>query len=378
VSGRAGEDGTARYFFLSYPRVPPLPAVDGIEVADLPDDWVRGLYRDVMTALRECAGDVSPLRPGFLDTRRPSEPGWKAALIEGLSTARVFVPLLSPEYVSRSWPAKEQSSFLTMLAASGVREPRRKVLPVLWAPLLVAERPPELRDALSLARGAALSAYTEHGLLAMSRIASFRPWYSQIVQALAVRIAACAAEGSGSMAAAEDPGLLDSQGDQGPRGAVFAVVTMGTPTAFTEYARLAAERLGFAVLMLGLYQAPDTLARVPGVVIVDSAAVLDADAAGALGEIVGTLPRWALPVLLAEHGDAPYLDSVRATIEKKRATRNYQPDAVRRGLRGVGSLREFITLMPFLVARAEREYLRHGPVRRPARKTGFRPRPASG
>jgi hypothetical protein len=376
----AGDEGAARYFFLSYPRLPPLPAVDDIEVADLPDQWVRGFYRDVTTALRECAAGTASLRPGFLDTRRPADLAWKAALIEALSTAKTFVPLLSPEYVRRSWPRRERASFVRRLTAAGVPDPQRRVMPVLWVPVPVAERPPELAEALTLATGAALSAYTENGLLAMSRITSHHAGYWPIVRALAARIAARAAEGSVGTSAAVDPGLLDSPVGQETRGPVFAVIAASaasTETSFAEYALLVAERLGFAVLRPELRDAMDALVRMPGVIIIDSAAITDACAVGALGEILGTLPSWVLPVLLAGPDRAPYLDAVRATIEKTYATHKYQPDVVRRGLRGVGSLREFVRLMPFLVARAEREYLRHGPVRRPPPRTGFRPRLAS-
>jgi hypothetical protein len=118
--------------------------------------------------------------------------------------------------------------------------------------------------------------------------------------------------------------------------------------------------------------------QMPGVVLVDPAYIAGAGGGTAFDEIVACLPAWALPVIVAGEGSAPYLGAVRARLEKSYTSQQYRPDAVRRGLRGVSSLREFCALIPFLVSRAEREYLRHGPIRASVRKPAFRPRLAGG
>lgn len=372
--GTSAAPAARTYFFLSYPRLCPLPEVAGIELADRPDEWVRLFFRDLTEAVRARTGPDGPRRPGFLDLGEPGAPNWKPALTGAIGSAEVFVPLLSAEYVRRSWPRREWASFERRLEDAGLPEPQRRLAPVLWAPLPAAERPPEFADAVSLARGDGRAAYQEFGLRTLLRLDPYHGFYRQIVGELAWRIVALAEEAPLAPTRAMDPGQLESPVRAEGPGPVFVVAAAATAglwrpfgdeqqAPLAEYARLVAERREFAVATAEFEKSAELLGRRPGVVLIDPAYVAGAEEAAAFGEITAALPSWALPVVVAGEGSAPHLAKVRAALDKSYTSRKYKPDAVRRALHGVSSLREFVTLMPFLVSQAEREYLRHGAIR---------------
>ncbi len=370
---------TSRYFFLSYPRLCPLPDVADVGPEDRPDEWVRLFNGDLTEAVKKRATADSALRPGFLDVGGPAAPGWRTTLVDALSSAEVFVPLLSAEYVRRSWPRREWASFERRLEDSRVREPQRRLAPVLWVPPPAGERPPEFADALSLARGAARTPYEEFGLLALLRLDIYHGFYRQIVGELAERIVALAEQTPVSPSPAPDPGQLQSPVSAEGTGRVF-VVAVATPggapggswrpfgaehrAPLAEYAVRAVERRDFAVVTVEFEKSAELLRRMPGLVLIDPSYAAGAEAAATLDELVAALPSWAPPLIVADERSAPYVATVRAALEKSYTSPKRNPEPVRRGLRGVSSLREFDTLMPFLVSLAEREYLRHGPIRR--------------
>ena len=107
-------------------------------------------------------------------------------------------------------------------------------------------------------------------------------------------------------------------------------------------------------------------------VLIDAAYVA-VGGAGALETFVAELPSWVLPVVVVGRHGTSLLAQTRAALEKAYNPRRYEPEAVRRALMGVSSLREFTGLMPFLVSSAEREYVRHGPTRGFLRRASFRP-----
>jgi hypothetical protein len=396
-----GSGTPGRYFFLSYPRLPLLPAVPGTELADPPDEWVRGFFRDLTMAVRDRAGQGSRLAPGFLDLETPARPDSKAALTDGLSTAEVFVPLLSPEYLSRSWPRREWASFQQRLRNAHVAEPWRRFAPVLWVPPSGGQSPPGLADALSLAHGSTFGPYAENGLRALLRLTRYRGCYEQVVGELATRIVSIAEKTPVGSSPAQNPEQT-APFSLGPTGKDFAVVVTASVLpamprrgdgiasgaagsarrpfgdtrgpALAEYARLAAEQLGFCVWVTGFDKSVDRLHRTPGVILVDPSFTAGPDAPDAFRAQVGELPSWVLPVVVAGQASAEQIAEIRTFLDKKYKPYKYQPDVVRRGLRGVRSLREFVTLMPFLVAQAEREYLRHGPNQSSASRAAFRPR----
>ena len=390
-----------RYFFLSYPRLPPLPALPGTDLADPPDAWVRGFFRDLTMAVRDRVGEGARLDPGFLDLAIPAGPVWKAALTDALSTAEVFVPLLSPEYLSRSWPRREWASFQQRLRDARVAEPLRRLMPVLWVPLPAGQNPLGLAGALSLAHGGAFAPYAENGLRALLRLTRYRGYYEQVVGELATRIVSVAGKAPIGPSPAQDPDEADPFSLE-PYGKAFAVMVAapalpGAPAgrssltdgaagsawrpfgdgqgpALAEYARLAAEQLGFSVRVTEFDKFIDRLHRTPGVILVDPSFTVGPEAPDAFRAQVGELPSWVLPVVVAGPASTERLDGIRTFLDKAYKSYKYKPDVVRRALRGVGSLREFVALMPFLVTQVEREYLRHSPNQRSASPAAFRPR----
>ena len=145
-----------------------------------------------------------------------------------------------------------------------------------------------------------------------------------------------------------------------------------------EYARAVAERRGFSVLLGDLEKSADLFRRMPGVVLVDPWCAAQPAALDAFRAVVSELPSWVLPILLIDQDDPLRVAEMSTfTMTTYRAYKSY-PDTVRRGLRGVSSLRELLSLMPFVVSQAEREYLRHGPIYRPTSRPAFRPPLAAG
>ena len=369
---------SGRYFFLSYARLSPLPPVPGTDLTDPPDEWVRAFFRDLSDAVNRRAAAGSGLRPGFLDIEVSSGPHGQFGLADELGAAEVFVPLLSPDYYRRSWSRTEWASFEQRLRDADAVEPQRRFAPVLWVPLPTGEQVPRLADALSLADGAALRPYADYGLCALLRLATYRGHYEQIVGELATRIVSIAEKaplGPLPLSLSEVAGPAS----QGTGGKVFAVAVTSRPGARggaqpAEYARLTAERLGFAVWITDFAQSADQLGRAPGVLLVDPGSVAGDEARQDLDAKVAELPSWVLPVVFASRAAGHPADDRRIFLEESYRSYQRKPDVVRRGLQGVSSLREFVTLMPYLVTHAEREYLRHGPTQRPASRPAPRPR----
>jgi hypothetical protein len=388
----SGETG-ARYFFLSYPRLPPLPPVPDADVADQPDEWVRAFYRDLAAATASQA--TAPLlRPGFLDLgTSPVSPATsaspagerRAALVEALSSAAAFVPLLAPEYLRRSWSGREWASFERRVERAGVADPLQRFVPVLWVPLAPGEQPPGLAKALSLAPGAA-TPYAENGLRALLRMTRYRGLYLRIVREIAARVISLAEEAPLAPSLARDPAHAESELGKEAKGPAFAVVVAAPggkagearDTRLAAYAGLVAERQDFVVVRPEFEKSGEMFRRMPGVVLIDPRGFTDERARDELCTTVGDLPLWVVPVIGGEDHGTRETAVIRILVEKAYNPGTYRPDTVRRALRGTDSLREFIKLMPFVISHAEREYLRHGPIQRSVSGSAFRPRLAGG
>jgi hypothetical protein len=396
MSEQLGTAVSGRYFFLSYSRLSPLPPVAGADLADPPDEWVRAFFRDLSMAVRQCSAPGSVLRPGFLDLAISSGPAQRSAITGALADAEVFVPLLSPDYSRRSWPQREWGSFWQRMLDAGISEPHRRSVPVLWVPFRTGERPTGLAAALSLARGAGSAAYAENGLRALSRLTLYRALYEQITAEAAARIVSTAENSPVGPSHALDPGDAERQARRETGGAEFVVMVAGPVppggpassadtwrpfrqlegAAVTEYIRWAAEKAGFAVVVDELGKSSSLIGRGPGVVLVDPSSVTGEEELEEFRRRVEELPSWVIPVIVTEQSSEHQLNIIRACLENSyRSYRayKYKPELAR-GLHGVSSLREFVAILPFVVKRSEREYLRHGPIQRSAARTSFRPR----
>jgi FxsC-like protein len=390
------------YFFLSYAHSPPLA---GSLQAD-PDRWVTQFFRHLTDSVARHASPLSQRAPGFFDQDIPLNSDWKASLNQALSTAEVFVPLYSPGYFARSWPGREWACFLRRLTDSGLAHPERRFAPVLWIPLPADQDPPGLRQALAV--GASEAAYAENGLRALLRLTPYRKSYQRVVDRLAAKIVELAETAPLPRFPAPDIDRVTSPFTVGPSEAVF-MVTVAAPARahvvaerdpagygdrgidwrayprdqelpLADYAAWVAEQLDFAVQVDGIENDPTSRDAAiasrhsrPGVVLVDPWLVASDGGAQDLRSFVSELPSWVLPLLVLGSDDdergSGLAERARAILGDATAART---ELAKHAMRGVGSLREFVSLMPPLIAEAERQYLRHGPVLgAPAR----RPRP---
>jgi FxsC-like protein len=381
----------ASYFFLSYAHSPPLAGTP----QEPQDQWVRTFFRDLSGAVRRLGSYKHGIAQGFYDQAIPLNSDWRASLAQALSTAQVFVPLYSPAYFARSWPGREWACFRQRLDNAGVRKPQGRFAPVLWSPLKPGHEPEGLPQALAI--GAPESEYAENGLRAMLRLAPFHESYLRVVERLARQVVNLAENDTIPASAVPDIDEVSSPFSAGSA-AVF-VVAVAAPArsarpasgdragygatgtgwrpfpdsqqlSLAEYAATIAEQLDFAVLIADLKEAETTLDVNPGVILIDPLSAHDSGTLDALAVAVHDRP-WILPVLVANPGvnpnEAELAHRVRAILGKAQPART---DTGRQAVAGVESLEQFVALLPFLIAEAERQFLRRGPIARSVARPG--------
>jgi FxsC-like protein len=385
------------YFFLSYAHSPPLA---GTRQAD-PDQWVRKFFRDLTDSVERRASPRSGIAPGFFDQDIPPNADWKASLTRALGTTEVFVPLYSPGYFSRSWPGREWACFHQRMILAGLADPLERLAPVLWIPLPGRQDRPGLQQALAV--GTAEGAYAENGLRALLRLTQYRTSYRLIVDRLADRIVHLAETAPLPPSAPPDIDDVQSPFDAGASAALFAVA-VAAPTLsdlsadrdrtgygrrradwrayphsqelpIAEYAAQITEQLDFTVTVTDIEKTGAFPGSMPGVVLIDPWFIVSDQGIDALTSFVHDMPSWALPLLVldstADARATQLAERVRAILGGVAMART---ETVRRAVRGVSSLTEFVSFMPVLVAEAERQYLRHGPIPRSTARMGSRPR----
>lgn len=378
-----GRRGT--YFFLSYAHSPPL---EGSQQTD-PDRWVRAFFSDLADSVQRHASPASQLDPGFFDQDIPLSSNWKASLTRALSAAEVFVPLCSPSYFTRSWPGKEWAAFAQRVRESGLADPLGRFVPVLWIPLSAGQGLPGIEAALAV--GEPESPYAENGLRALLRLAPYRASYRLIVDRLAAEIVALAEGSPLPRSLAPDFDDVSSPFEPGSAVAVFTVL-VAAPTcadlpaerdragygdrgvdwrpyprdqelSLAEYAAWVAEQLDFAVQIQGIDDAAGAAHDKPGIVLIDPWLVASGGQLPALESLIGDLPPWVMPLLILDADGDERADRlaarVRTILGKATMART---ELAKRAVAGVRSLRDFVSLMPALIAEAERQYQRNGPV----------------
>ena len=391
-------DRQGSHFFLSYAHSWPLEG--SLDTDPDPDQWVQQFFDDLSEAVDQHPGRRRDLAAGFFDQDIPAGSNLNQSLSQALSSAEVFVPLYSPNYLTRAWPGREWASFRRRVVEAGLANPDRRFVPVLWTPLSGLPEPPGFEAALAV--GATESGYAENGLQALLRFSPYHDSYRAVVSELAESIVTVAQEFQLQPSAVQDIDMTQSEFWPGAALAKFTI-EVAAPTArsgrpvrtpaeygadsiewrpfagqvpLAEYAKQVAERLDFEVEVSGLRKGSAN--RGPGIILIDPRFAVDERGRKLLQSEVSQVPRWVLPLLITNSpGDAQSAQrakDVRAILgAAARPT-----ESSRRAVQGVSSLEEFAAIVPKLVAEAERQYLRHGGSAAPLGEPAKRPRLGGG
>jgi FxsC-like protein len=384
------------YFVLSYVHSNPLPGYP----EENPDRLVGALFNDLTAAVRRHASLRSGIVSGFYDQEISVGSDWKVSLSRALGGAQTFVPLYSVGYIAKSRPGREWACFHRRAELAGLADPRVRFVPVLWAPLPRAQDPPGLRDALAL--GSDMPGYTENGLRALLKIRSYRDSYRAVVNVLAKRIVVLAEESPIEPSEVPDIDDLTSPFISERQHSVFAVET-AAPTVqsvsvdrdprgygqssidwrpfpqqelpLAEYAKQVIEQLDLTVAVGDIKTVPDPRTRGPGIILIDPWFIADDNGRSALASAVRSLPRWVLPLLILDQPDDTRVQELAGQVrEILMEAGALSTDASRRGARGVNSLEDFVSIVPVLVAEAERHYRNYRSGQIPAPRSASRPR----
>jgi FxsC-like protein len=387
----------APYFFLSYARSDPLAG----NPRENPDHLVDRFFKDLTDAVKRHASRDAGVVSGFFDQEIPVGSDWKQAIIQALSAAQVFVPLYSVGYLTNSWPGREFACFRRRVEQAVRANPVRRLVPVLWAPLAGVGDPPGLREALAASTE---PDYTENGLRALLKPKSHNDQYQAVVNQLAEQIVMLAeSDPIDPVEPSQVPDIEKVESEFSP-GAPLATfdIEVAAPTAanvpegrdiadygetaekwrpfpgqelsLAEYARQVAEKFDFDARVGAVSVAGDAAGRRPGIILIDPVLAADENGRVTLRSVAET-PRWVLPLLIL----GPARDQrMRELAAKVRAILNADElptESARRGAAGVESLDEFVSIIPVLVAEAERQYLRYRAGRVISPRSAGRPAP---
>lgn len=393
------EQSRGSYFMLSYAHSPPLSSQRPGEL----DQWVRRFFDDLSAEVAERRSAGSGLGGGFCDQAIPLGSDWKAALTEALRTAEVFVPLYSEAYFSRTQSGREWECFRRRMVRAGVSDPMKRFVPVMWTPLLQEQHRAWAHEAHTFDSFPESPEYADNGLQALLRLKVYASTYRTVVESLAKRIVTVAEGSPVHPSPVDDVDQLDSPFQPEAASALFAV-TVAAPTTATvpveraatsygsqspewrpfpddhelslaSYAKIVAERLDFAVVVTGIEKPGDDLNSRPGVVLIDPWFIAGKDGARKLRTFVRHLRSWVLPVIVVDTPeDKRTADLAQQAKDILGDAGAKQSAAALRTVPKISSFQEFVSVMPFLITEAERQYLRNGPLRHPT-STGPAPRP---
>lgn len=360
----AGGPVREAYFYLSHAR-PPSMAVD---------HWVQVFYGDLLEAVRSLAGRNVELEIGHCDLLPPGQER-EVQIDHAVSSARVLVPLYTPEYLDT--PPPDRGKFR-----------KGKILPVLWAPLPPGRSVPDLAAALDLSRDLAEPAqreYALHGLSALCRLSAHSDTYQAIVQRLAERIVE-AAELPASITAVS-PQLNDivvpGQSEisfivaviapsenripprrqttcYGPRATGWRPFRNGQELPIAEYTARVAANLMMPTRIVDFAANDNRLDTSPGVILVDPWVLAHNDGRRMLRAAFDALRQWVTLVVVVDRNDAQYETASAYADEVTRMT------AGSGGHKVVRDVHEFEQQIGRLIVRTRRHYLNRPPTPGPA------------
>jgi len=142
----------------------------------------------------------------------------------------------------------------------------------------------------------------------------------------------------------------------------------------TKYAEQVLERFDFQAEVGELRTVADPGTRRPGIILIDPRFVADEAGQSMLKSAVKDLPRWVLPLtILDQDADSRTWELAGRVMDILSMAGALHTDKSRLAAEGVSSLNEFLTIMPRLVAEAERQYLKHRSGRVRSQPSGTRP-----
>ena len=386
------------YFFLSYARSDPLAG----NPREDPEEPVQTFFSDLTGAVRRHAAGGGENVSGFYDQNVPVGSDWKQFITKALSAAQVFVPLYSVGYLTNSWPGRELACFKKRVEVAGRRNPLHRLVPVLWAPLAGVQYPLELRAALE--SGTTEPDYADNGLRALLKLRSYRDLYEAVVDRMGAQIVEIAEQDPIEPVEPERVGDIEKAPSAFPADrplpvfhievAVPASASAGqgddsrgygeTPEDWrpfsgqklplAEYARQLIKRFDFDVRVTALQAETGFARRRPGIIVIDPAFLFSEDGRAALRAVARTLPRWVLPLVVAAPDDEATRELAARVIDILPSAAALPAQWSGRAAHGVKSLDEFVSLVPVLVAEAERQYFRHRSSRSPMPGSPSRPR----
>ncbi|HEY6797491.1 MAG TPA: TIR-like protein FxsC [Kineosporiaceae bacterium] len=369
------------YFFLSY-------APSGRTPQGGSDPLISSFFDDLCKAISDQVDEEEREQIGVFDARIPRGRDLKSEASTALRSTQVLVPLYSPRYFTSGWSMREHEAFERRLALLHAASPERHLVPVIWTPFL----DPAERAERALRAGPADQRYQENGLRALHALPlpSYRSSYRRVVGWLADRIVAVTREQPIRPSTAPELGDVDPGTGSGPR---FVVSLLSDPRArgsggaganrrfrwwhdvpvdadgsVVEDACTWVERMGLTAVVVPPAALQEETRGAPAVLLVDPWVVEDSGEQF-LRDLAGSLPPWVSPVLLIPSdgsGSTPELPVVTASERVLTAARQARTPRV-------GSRAELTSVLPPLIARMRRQYLRHGPVTPPTGPS--RPRP---
>lgn len=361
------------YFFLSYAHSAPTSE----RVRSDSDPSVGVFFADLTEAVKARARPATGMEIGFFDQQIPPGADMKALLSKALGSAEVFVPLYSPGYFAKSWPMREQEVFRRRLLAASAAAPDEHIVPILWTPFPSWEQTPIVARALSI--GASNPDYGENGLRALCMLASYRRSYQLVLSRLADEIVTVAERFPLGPSAAPDlndvAGQVDAEAGflvamlaprHGVPGAPHAVRSGENPWWRTyagrrnppvaEHAGSVAERLGLNTRVADFAEVEKLFDRTPAIVIIDPWVMAERGPEFLTSTFAGR-PDWIVVLVLDVQRGEPGPDSAMAEQAVQALERASQVPVNR-----VTSMDQLDEILPTVVARARRTYLREGPV----------------
>jgi FxsC-like protein len=316
VAARAGAEPTGGcLFYVSYARSRRLE----------PDSWVRSFYADLLAAVERHATprpgwEVGFLDPGALDDSHDGKSR------RALSLSEVFVALFSEGYLTDSRAGQERAAFLARLGRVPERRRAGHFVPVLWEPPVDNRTGTEFAEARAFA--AHVFEYAEHGLAALCRLRRFRAPYLELLGLLAgaiVRTAEASPIGPGEVS-------VSARRGDARHGTLFVIGVLAPtkhalppgrqgdcygdrPIDWRPYDRpigpVAARRVpggSFHTRVTAVALDDGQFANGPGVLLIDPWILAFADGRDRLTRTLSSLPRWVMPVVIANNADPQYSD----------------------------------------------------------------------